>query len=367
MNIIQIVSSSRTSGTASMMVVLSAWLQRRGHNILAVCPPGDWLPGRLIQAGVPHTEINMHGLGSPQAVFKLRQLACANRTDIIHTHLTRATYIGHFAGRLAHIPVVSTVHVMHRNIAYRYLPNRDRSVVAVSEYLRQGLIAGGVPADRVQTVYNGTDFDLEHPIVTPGQGDVRTELGLPADAILIGLFGQINAFKGSPLLVQAARDVLARFPRTYFVFVGSARPEYQRELCALARDSGVLDHLRFTGVRSDVQRMMSDMDIITLPSRYEACSMAIIEAMAVGKPVVATRAGGNPELVQDGETGLLIERTPEALAQALTAILADHQGRQRMGEAARRVAHSRFSAAVMVKQIEDLYTDLVGFKPALHS
>lgn len=367
MNIIQIVSSSRTSGTASMMVVLAAWLQRRGHNVLAACPPGDWLPGRLIEAGVPHAEITMHGIGSPQAIFKLRQLANANQTDVIHTHLTRATYIGHFAGRISHIPVVSTVHVMHRNIAYRYLPNRDRSVVAVSDYLRQGLIAGGVPADRVQTVYNGTDFDTDLTLATREQGDVRTELGLPPDSTLIGLFGQINAFKGSPLLIQAAHHVLTRFPHTYFVFVGSARPAYQQELCSLARDSGVLDHLRFTGVRADVQRMMSAMDIITLPSRYEACSMAIIEAMAVGKPVVATRAGGNPELVQDGETGLLIERTPEALAEALTSILADHQRRKSMGEAARQVARSRFSAAIMVKQIEELYTDLVGFKPALHS
>src|SRR5579859_6886601 len=100
MNIIQIVSSSRTSGTASMMVVLAAWLERRGHNVLAVCPPGDWLPGRLTAAGVPHVEISMHGIGSPRAVFKLKQLACAHQADIIHTHLTRATYIGHGAGRL---------------------------------------------------------------------------------------------------------------------------------------------------------------------------------------------------------------------------------------------------------------------------
>src|SRR5579862_5394081 len=182
MNIIQIVSSSRTSGTASMMVVLAAWLKRRGHQVLAVCPPGDWLPGRLTEAGVPHAEILMHGIRSPQAIFKLRQLACANGVDVIHTHLTRATYIGHAAGRLSHIPVVSTVHVMHRNIAYRYLPNRDRSVVAVSEYLRQGLIASGVPADRVQTVYNGTDFDTDLPAVVPVLGDVRAELGVPPDA-----------------------------------------------------------------------------------------------------------------------------------------------------------------------------------------
>jgi glycosyltransferase involved in cell wall biosynthesis len=335
-------------------------------------------------------EVVMHGLHAPSAVFNLRNLACNFHADIIHTHLTRAAYIGHMAGRMAHIPVISTVHVKQRNLAYRYLPNRDRSVVAVSEYLRQNLIATGVPADRVQTVYNGTDFAYEGQTLTgqtsSGQAlagstlsdfagqplpsadlGVRSELGVPPDATLIGMFGQINSFKGSPLLVEAARAILARFPHAYFVFVGSAKPAFQQELVQLGQSNGVIDHLRFTGVRADVQRMMSAMDVITLPSRYEACSMAIIEAMAVGKPVVATRAGGNPELVQDGETGLLIERTPEALAGALISILEDAHRRKRMGEAALLVAKTRFSASVMVGQIEALYNDLVGVKTPVHS
>ena len=219
-----------------------------------------------------------------------------------------------------------------------------------------------MPSERVQTVYNGTDFAFEEPMLLPTDLGVRGELCLPTDAMLIGMFGQINSFKGSALLVEAARDILARFPRAYFVFVGSAKPAFQQELMDLAQANGVIDHLRFTGVRADVQRIMSAMDVITLPSRYEACSMAIIEAMAVGKPVVATRAGGNPELVQDGETGLLIERTPQALAGALISMLEDGQSRKRMGDAARQVAKTRFSASVMVGQIEALYNELVGIK-----
>jgi glycosyltransferase involved in cell wall biosynthesis len=350
-----------------MVIVLGDWLKRRGHNVLTVCPPGSWLTSRLHELDRPVVEMTMHGLNAMPAIIKLRNLACEHQADIIHTHLTRAAYIGHLAGRLAHVPVVSTVHVYQRNLAYRYLPNRDRSVVAVSDYLRQNLIATGVPAGRVQTVYNGTDFAFEGQILPTADHGVRTELGLPADATLIGMFGQINAFKGSPLLVEAARAVLARFPHVYIVFVGSAKPAFQQELIQLAQSNGVLDHLRFTGVRSDVQRIMSAMDVITLPSRYEACSMAIIEAMAVGKPVVATRAGGNPELVQDGETGLLIERTPEALADALISILEDAQCRKRMGEAAYQVAKTRFSASVMVSQIEALYNDLVGANTLVNS
>lgn len=350
-----------------MVIVLGDWLKRRGHSVLTVCPPGSWLTGRLREMDRPVVEMTMHGIKSPSAVFKLHNLACEYHADIIHTHLTRAAYIGHLAGRMAHVPVISTVHVCQRNLAYRYLPNRDRSVVAVSDYLRQNLIATGVPEGRVQTVYNGTDFAFEGQILPAADGGVRTELSLPTDTTLIGMFGQVNAFKGSQLLVKAARIILQRFPSVYFVFVGQAKPAFQQELIGLAQANGVLDHLRFTGVRSDVQRMMAAMDIITLPSCYEACSMAIIEAMAVGKPVVATRAGGNPELVQDGETGLLIERTPEALADALISILDDAKRRKSMGEAAHLVAKARFSASIMVSQIEALYNDLVGGQTLMNS
>ena len=119
------------------------------------------------------------------------------------------------------------------------------------------------------------------------------------------------------------------------------------------------ERFRFTGQRDDAQRLMSEMDVITLPSKYEACSMAIIEAMALGKAVIATRAGGNPELVRHQETGLLIERDPKALAEALITLLANARQRQQMGEAARQRALHLFSAETMVNNIEALYHRMV--------
>jgi len=358
MNIVQIVSSNQISGTTSQLLVLANRLREREHRVLVICPPGGWLPDRVREAGMECREVVMHGPLSPFAVPRIVKAARAFHAHILHTHLTRAAYLGHIAGRLAGLPVVSSVHVINRNPAYRFLPNRDPSIVAVSEYLRQWLIEHGVPPQRVRTVYNGTDF-TEFPTLDPlEQRKVRRELGVPDDALLVGLFGQINAFKGSYLLVQAARRVLECYPSTYFVFVGAVQPQVEADLKALAK--GYVERLRFTGTRNDVRRLMAAMDVITLPSRYEACSMAIIEAMAVGKPVVATRAGGNPELVQDGETGLLIERTPEALAEALVEILADTSRRRRMGEAALQVAKARFASSVTAHQIEELYSRLVN-------
>ena len=147
------------------MMLLSSWLERRGHNVIAVCPPGGWLPERLRDAGVTAIEINMHGPLAPQAIFALRKVARDNDVDVIHTHLTRATYLGYFAGAMAHVPVISSVHILSRDFAYRWLPLGNHWYVTVSNHLRQGLIARGLPENRVHTVYNGTDFLADLPIV----------------------------------------------------------------------------------------------------------------------------------------------------------------------------------------------------------
>jgi glycosyltransferase involved in cell wall biosynthesis len=358
MNILQIISSARTSGAEKHMVILSERLRQRGHNVVAVCPPGGWLTGQLDAAGVPAREMPMHGPQALRTVLELRRMTREHQIDLIHSHLTRATYLGYLAGRLAHIPLVSTVHVWSRDFAYRWLPGRHR-FVTVSNYLRETLISRGVPERRVCTVYNGTPFGEEDRVLPVSPLSVRAEFGLPADAELVGLFGRVDAFKGHPILVQSARSIVERCPRTYFVFVGHAEPGIQQALWERAAQDGMADRLRFTGVRNDIPRLLEAMDVVTLPSRSEACSMAIIEAMAMGKPVVATRTGGNPELVEDCKTGLLVERTPEALATAITSLLQDPSARSRMGQSGQIRARSLFTAQAMVQSIEALYQQVV--------
>lgn len=355
MNVLQVVSSNRTSGAEKHLVVLSQSLRERGHSVTAVCPPGGWLVERLYDAGVPTVEIPMRDFHGPRVILELRRLVRRDGIDLIHTHLTRATYLGFFTGLLTRVPVISTVHVLSRDFAYRYLPRYNHWYVAVSNHLRQALIARGVPASRVQTVYNGTEFAVEEEVTPAVSLSVRAELGLPADAELVGQFGRVDSFKGAPILVKAARAVVERCPRAYFVFVGHAEPGIQQALWEMASGAGVDDRLRFTGIRNDVRRLMDAMEVITLPSVSEACSLAIIEAMAMGKPVVATRAGGNPELVEDNATGLLVERNPEALAEAITDLLLDKDRRLAMGRAGQARARSLFSARVMAENMEQFY------------
>lgn len=360
MNILQVVSSSRTSGAERHVLILAERLHQRGHNVVVVCPPNDWLPLRLHEVGVPTIEMPMRGLLSWTAVFKLCRVARKHAIDVIHAHLTRATYLGYFAASLVGVPVISTVHVQPHDVSYRYLPRCNHWLIAVSNHIRELLIARGLPPHQVYTVHNGSDFveaALSHP---KSALSVRAELGLPSDAELIGLIGRVRLFKGHHILVSAAPAIVQRCPRAYFVFVGPSDPALQQKLWEMASAHGIEERLRFVGVREDVPRLMQAMDVITLPSVTEACSMAIIEAMAMGKPVVATRAGGNPELIEEQRTGLLVERTPEAFAEAIISLLQNPSRRDAMGQAGQARVRSLFSAEGMIQNIENIYWHILN-------
>ena len=362
LNVLQVISSSRTSGAEKHVVLLSEKLRALGHNVTAVCPPGGWLPEQLRLAGIPMLELPMHGKGSAAAILQLRKIIRQRRIDVVHTHLTRATYMGYFAGNISRVPVISSVHVLTSDFAYRWLPRTNHWFVAVSNFLREGMINRGMPEDRVKTIYNGTDLQKETASMSnPSELlSVRAELGIPPDALIVGQVGRVDSFKGAPLAVQAAGQVVKTFPNAYFVFVGHTEPIIQQGLWEMASELGIGDRLRFTGVRNDIARIMSAMDVLITPSEAEACPMTVIEAMAMGKPVVATRVGGIPELIVDGQTGLLVERDPEPLAAAIKRVLSDRQWRLQLGEAGAERAEQMFTAKVMADNMERLYRQVIG-------
>lgn len=349
------ISTTRTSGTTSV-VVLAEWLRKRGHNILVVCPPGGWLPEIIRKADIPLKEIPMHGSKGPTAIFQISRLAREFKADIIHAHLSRATYICHFAGIISHTPVVSSVHVMHRDLAYKLLPNKRHWFVGVSDCIRKAIVSHGVPEKFAHTVYNGTDFlDASYQITGI---NVREEFCLPDNSEIVGLIGNVNSFKGHPILIEAARAIIEHRPNAYFLFIGKYETSDYEMLVSMADRAGVSDHIRFTGVRNDVKRLISQVNVVTLPSQFEACSMAIIEAMAMGKPVVASRVGGNPELVEHEKSGLLIKRNPDELSRALITLLSNPELCESMGAAGKTRAENIFSAAAAAENMEKLYVNL---------
>jgi glycosyltransferase involved in cell wall biosynthesis len=361
MNILQVVSSTVTSGAEKHVLLLSRTLAERGHSVVAICPPGEWLPREFESSGIQTIQMPMVGLQSFRAMRRIGRISRQRGIDVIHTHLTRATYVGYMAGLLARVPVISSLHVVNADfVLRRFSGRRGHKFIAVSDHVRNAMVAKGTAPERVVTVYNGTDLAREDFPAIQGTLSVRAELNLPADSELIGLFGRVRPEKGQAIVIDAAREIIRRRPRAYIVFVGHAEPEYQQQLWEQAVSSGVEDRLRFTGNRDDVPRLMQAMDVVTLPSLTEACPMVVIEAMAMGKAVVGTRVGGTAELIEDQTTGLLVSRTPQEVGEALCAMLENPARREAMGLAGRERARRYFSAQAMTENIERLYSQMLG-------
>ena len=353
--VLQVISSSATSGAERHLVILSKTLQERGHQVVAACPPSNWLPAELQRAGVRTLSLPMHGVGSVVTLTRLARLIRQQEIDIIHTHLTRASYYGLLLSLLTRKPVVSTVHVFTSDPAYRWLSRMGHSLIAVSEAVRRWLIEHGVSAAEIQTVHNATDFIFLNGSLRNSSLEVREEFALPPNSNLIGVFAKVSPIKGQDLLIEGLPQVLDTHPNTYVLFVGSADTPFAQRAKQRSRELKVDSHVLFTGMRTDVARLMQAVDIVALPSRSETFGMAILEAMALGKPVVATRVGGLPELVRDGETGLLVDSAAASLAHALSQLLTSAELRNHLGKSASAFARRYYTPERMARDIEAVY------------
>ncbi len=231
-------------------------------------------------------------------------------------------------------------------------------IVTVSEYMKHELVQKkGVAADRISVIPNGVEPREFEAI--PSRSQALAELGLQENTMAVGLVGRLHHLKGADYLIEAIPRVLASKPDVKFVFIG-AGPEEQ-SLKALAEQRAVADAVLFAGYRRDARRLMPAFDIVVLPSRDEAQSISLLEAMACRRPVVAANVGGVPEVVDDGITGLLYPAgNVQALAEAVLALLNDGGRRKAMGEAGRQRVANRFSRQSMLRATAALYEHPAG-------
>jgi glycosyltransferase involved in cell wall biosynthesis len=286
---------------------------------------------------------------------------------VIHAHEFGANTWGTMAGRLARVPVVATVHGRsyyadraRRRLAYRVV-SRAATMVAVSEDVRRFVVdSAGVSSRRVRVVHNG--IGSPPPLSPEVSLRARRELGICAGDRVITLVGSLYPVKGHRYLLEAAPQILKTCPSTVFLVAG--RGDCEAALRQQAQSLGVEARVRFLGLRHDIPTLLELGDVFVQPSLSEGLSIAILEAMAAARPVVTTRVGGNPELVVDGETGLLVEPADAAgLASAVARVLADPAEGRRLGANGLARVRSRFSTETMVGQYELIYKAVTG-RPA---
>jgi glycosyltransferase involved in cell wall biosynthesis len=304
------------------------------------------------------------------ALFKLIALMRREKPDIIHTHTAKAGTLGRLAALLA-LPGrrKQIYHTFHGHVFHSYFSARKTRVfirieqflarfthrlIAVSERTRQELIAYKIAsAEKIICIPLGLDLE-PFAQCERYQGELRRELGLSADAVLIGLVARLVPIKGLHDFLTAASCVVASVPNAWFVLVGDG--EMRQELEDHARALGLMERIRFLGYRQDLARIYADLDIVTLSSLNEGLPVSLIEAMSSGCVVVSTAVGGVPDLIEDKQTGFLVPpHNPAALAYTLEHVIASPECWPAITKRARESALTQFHISRLVADIERLY------------
>lgn len=360
-------------GMARHALALIDYMRER-HELAVFCDPrSKTFCAALRERGISPREILAYprkdpgfvrpAMGSWRPFLAARAALRAEHPDIVHFHAGRlsAVYPAILASRAAGVPTrILTVHnaIFGRPALQRFfealvLDTLDR-IIAVCGTVKDDLVEKkNVAPEKIAVIANGVDA-AEFDAAGDAAG-IRRELGVGEAALVIGAVGRLEYEKGTDLLIRAAARLRPRWPALRVVLIGSG--PHERELKELAENEGVGDVVRFVGYRADARRLMHAIDVIAMPSRYEAQPFTVLEAMAARKPVAAAAVGGIPATMADGETGLLFPcGDVDALTRALERLLDDADARTAMGSAARERVEREFSQAAMLEKLQKLYT-----------
>jgi glycosyltransferase involved in cell wall biosynthesis len=355
-------SSTGFGGQEIRILTECAWLRAHGWDTLVAGQPDSRLLAEAAAAGVPAVGVAMRHPLDVGALAALRRLMAERGAGIVHTHSSIDSWLATVAARSRRLPVVRSRHVaiaVGRRAAWVYhLADR---VVTSGEAVRAILVAAGVRPERVVSIPPGVDVERFHAGVS-GTG-VRRELGLAGP--VAGLVADLRRSKGHEVFLRAVREVLAARPEARALVVGDGvgRDRVRR----LVADLGLGHAVTMTGFRRDVPEVMAALDVLVLPSiRSEATSQVLLQALAVGTPVVATTVGGSPEIVRDGATGWLVPPADvTALGRAIVEALADPAEARRRAAAGQREVRARFSLPAAMARTIAVYESLpVRGRPA---
>jgi glycosyltransferase involved in cell wall biosynthesis len=299
----------------------------------------------------------------PQIARQLRE----GEFDLLHTHGYKADLLGAIAAYLVKIPIVATIHG-HTDAfpavrVYRHLDllmlRRFPKVIAVSDYLRQELIASGLAPHRVVTVHNAIDPDVFVSAVCTDRRKVRAELGIEPNAPVVLTVGRLNPEKGHRYLLESTRLAFRHISNLRVLVVGEG--PLRERLEAMAHSLHLDAVVSFLGWRDDVASLMAASDLFVLPSTRESFGLVILEALALGIPVIATRVGGVPEVIRTDETGILAEpRDAEALARAMIWALTSPAQAGQLARQGQAMVRQRFSVEAMVKATSCVYHEVMS-------
>lgn len=347
-------------GALQVVFLLQGLAQRAGDDHVLACPQGS----AIAAAARPHArrvhELSLGGDADLGTLGRLRRLIRAERPDLVHLHSRRGSDLwGGLAARLEGVPAVLSRRVDNPEPrAWAALKYRlYRRVIAISEGIRTVLLDEGVAPQRVVCVHSAVDTARYRPgCADPGW--LRREFGVPEGDTVLAMVAQFIPRKGHRVLLDALPAVWAAQPRTSVLLFGQG-PE-QAGIAAEVARRGWPDRVKLPGFRDDLDRVLPCVDLVVHPAAMEGLGVSLLQAAACGVPIVATRAGGIPEVVIDGRNGALVAPgDAAALGTAIVALLEAPALRRRYGEAGRALALERFSVDAMVAGNRAVYESVL--------
>ncbi len=373
--LLRLVTRLNVGGPARQAVYLNSAMADRGFDCRLVTGSeapreGRIDPGTERVTVIPELARQISPFRDLAAGRKIDRLIRSWRPGIVHTHLAKAGALGRLAAHRRRVPVI--VHTFHGHVLEGYfsrpkarafleierrLARWTSALIAVSEATRDELLNLGIGRPGQWHVIP-VGLELDHLATPPDRREARDRLRLPSDGPLVGIVGRLVPIKDHGTFLQAAARIAAARPDVTFVVAGDG--ELRETLERRAR--GLLgERARFLGWVSDLPSLYAALDVVVLTSRNEGTPVSLIEAGAAGRPLVATRVGGVPEVVADGRTGLLVPPAdPPAVAGAIERLLADPSLATDMGQRARAEMAERFSATRLADDLAALYELLLA-------
>jgi glycosyltransferase involved in cell wall biosynthesis len=329
------------------------------YRVAYVLPWKDQLVADLEARDVPAVCVGGSNGFLPVALGTLRRQLREWKTDLVHAHLPSA---GILARMVSPVPVVYTEH----NMAWSYQASirllnrltyaRNAAITAVSEAVAESV--RDYPGPEVETVPNGVAL-VDDPVAA---SRARDELDLSPDDELVVHVGNIRPGKGHDMLIDATTELLRLRPNVTVVSIGGEKHSGDLERLSMkTREAGIQNRLRFLGRRSDALSFILAADVYVNPAQFEGLPVTILEAMAAGRPVVATAVGGVPSVIQDGHNGRLVPAgSPQALADAMAEVLSNPERAERIGQAAVETVVEEYGLEPMIRRFEDIYRRLLS-------
>lgn len=358
--VLHVLSDTNIGGAGRYLFNLIPDKNDNNMEIIVACPGGGELERELksrnikvfaLQGGESSTNL--------KHIRELRKIISREKVDIVHTH---ASFAGRIAGKLSGCKVIMTRHGLGsqdngsiKRTLTKLLSNLFTDhIIAISRAVKISLIESGVPGNMITIIYNGINLSKFTDVVPT----LRKELGLDLNIPIIGIVARLVPEKGYEYAINAFYHVLKTYPEARLVIVGDGNlRESLKKMCI---DLDIQGKVEFLGYRRQVESLISDFDVFVLPSISEGLGLALLEAMALGKPVIASEVGGIPEVVKNNSNGILVSPgNDKALAESIIKVLSNKTDSRIMGEKGQKTVLEKFSSNAMIEKTIQIYKKIL--------